>query len=172
MTNTHPETSAPKLSLKSPAILIATWFGSGFMRPAPGTWGSLAAIPVGAIIFGFGGIYALITATFIAYIAGVWAARIFDEKTGEHDSKMIVIDEVVGQWIALTPAFVLMGLSSPLYILAAFVMFRFFDILKPWPCCFFDKSVQNAHGVMLDDVIAGLYAAVFVFGIHTGLLYV
>jgi phosphatidylglycerophosphatase A len=161
-----------KLSLKSPAILISTWFGAGFMRPAPGTWGSLAAIPFGAIIYGLGGLLALAIATVLAYIAGVWSARIFEEKTGEHDSKMIVIDEVIGQWIALVPVFWFMGLSSPLYILAAFALFRFFDILKPWPCCFFDTSIQNAHGVMLDDVAAGLYAAIFIYGIHTGLLYV
>lgn len=161
-----------KLSFKSPAIILATWFGSGMMRPAPGTWGSLAAIPFGAVIFGFTGLIGLGVATILIYFIGVWATKIFEAKTGEHDSKMVVIDEVVGQWIALMPVFWFFGLSSPLYIALAFLLFRFFDIFKPWPCSFFDSHMKNAHGVMLDDVVAGLYAAIFIYGVQAGLLHV
>ena len=79
-----------------------------------------------------------------------------------HDSKMIVIDEVAGQWIALLPAAL-----NPALILIAFILFRFFDILKPWPISFIDKKVPGALGVMGDDIIAGLFAAICVFAVST-----
>ena len=83
----------------------------------------------------------------------------------EHDPGFVVIDEVVGQ--SLTFVFVSTVMPSLWMFLIGFVAFRFFDIVKVWPACYFDKKVQNASGVMLDDVVAGLYASLVLLLIHT-----
>ncbi len=149
-----------KLDSKKTYVWLASWFGSGFISPAPGTWGSLAALPFGIAIYAFGGAIALSIAAIIITIIGLWAADKFDKAMDGHDSKMIVIDEVAGQWIALIPAAL-----NPVLIIVAFIMFRFFDILKPWPISFVDKKVSGAAGVMGDDIIAGIFAAICVIGI-------
>lgn len=146
-----------QLDKSKPYVWLASWFGSGFLSPAPGTWGSLAAIPFGIVIFALGGKIALATAAVIVTIIGLWAAHHFDKDMDGHDSKMIVIDEVAGQWIAMIPAAL-----NPLMIILSFILFRFFDILKPFPISFIDKRVQGALGVMLDDILAGYVAALCV----------
>ncbi len=151
-----------KLNRKKAYTWLASWFGSGFINPAPGTWGSLAAIPFGVTIFALGGAYALTVAAIMITVIGLWAAHHFDKDMDGHDSKMIVIDEVAGQWIALIPAAL-----NPFLIVIAFIMFRFFDILKPWPIGFIDKKIDGAAGVMFDDVVAGLFAAICVIAIGT-----
>lgn len=150
-----------EMNLRRPHIWLATWFGAGFINKAPGTWGSLAALPFGAAIYYFGGPPGLMLCAFIVFFIGLWAARRFDADAGEHDSKMIVIDEVAGQWIALIPA----GLN-PLMFLLSFCFFRFFDIVKPWPVSHFDKKVEGPWGVMCDDYAAGLYAAICILGVQ------
>ncbi len=149
-----------QLDKKKPFVWVASWFGFGFINPAPGTWGSLGALPFGVAIFALGGVNALMVAAVIATLVGLWAADRFDKAMDGHDSKMIVIDEVAGQWIALIPAAL-----NPALILFAFIAFRFFDILKPWPVSFFDKKVAGAVGVMGDDVLAGLMAAICVMAL-------
>ena len=136
---------------------LASWFGSGFINPAPGTWGSLAALPFGIVIYMIGGVAFLALAAIIVTIIGLWAADCFDKAMDGHDSKMIVIDEVVGQWLALIPAAL-----NPYLIFIAFIAFRFFDILKPWPISFFDREVKGSAGVMGDDIVAGLFAGIVV----------
>ncbi len=156
--------SAPKLELNKPYFWIATWFGCGLMRPAPGTWGSIGALPFAIILFGVFGLYGFLAAiVFITYI-GFRATQKFEAATASHDNKMIVVDEVVGQWIALIPVFALVGVHAILIILA-FVFFRLFDILKPWPASHFDQNVGGAMGVIGDDVIAGIFAAGCVLGV-------
>ncbi len=144
--------------------LIATFFGAGLLPWAPGTWGSLAALPAAWIIAQLAGTAGLLLAIIAAYGAGVWATREETRGKDDHDPGEIVIDEVVGQWIALLP--VVYGASFmqvPLLALwpgwvAAFVLFRLFDITKPGPIGWADRR-GDAHGVMLDDVIAGIFAA-------------
>ncbi len=148
------------LNLTKSYTWLASWFGSGFINPAPGTWGSIAAIPFGVAIYHFGGAPSLALAALFITIIGLWAAHHFDKDMDGHDSKMIVIDEVAGQWIALIPAAL-----NPWLILTAFVFFRFFDILKPWPINVIDKKLGGAAGVMFDDIIAGLFAAICVLAI-------
>ncbi len=144
-----------KLNFSSPALWLATWFGCGLMRPAPGTWGTLGGLPIGLILMALGGYWGLLIGIAFIIPIGLWAAKEFEVMAGEHDSGLIVIDEVAGIWIAL-----LAVVHAPLYyIVLAFVLFRFFDILKPWPVSFLDKKIPGAFGVMLDDVAAGLYAA-------------
>ncbi len=151
-----------QLDTKEPYVWLASWFGCGFINPAPGTWGSLGALPFGIIIYMFGGASGLAVAAFIVTLIGLWSADKFDKAMDGHDSKMIVIDEVAGQWIALIPAAL-----NPALILIAFILFRFFDILKPWPISFIDKKVSGALGVMGDDILAGLFAAICVMGLST-----
>lgn len=159
-----PPTAAEikKLDFKNPALWVATWFGCGLMRPAPGTWGTLGALPIGMILMALGGYAALGVGIVIVTLIGLWAARGFETMTGTHDSGMIVIDEVAGMWIALLAC---VG-NPPVYIIAAFLLFRFFDILKPFPVGWLDKSIPGAWGVMADDLMAGLYAAFIILGAH------
>jgi phosphatidylglycerophosphatase A len=151
---------------------IATFFYIGHLRPAPGTWGSFAALPAAAIVFAFTGTWIFIALTVALYFLGVWATKLETAGKDNHDPSEIVIDEVVGQWIALMP--VLIGANYvgvdllalwPGWI-AAFVLFRFFDITKLGPVGWADKR-DDAVGVMLDDVIAGVFAAigVVIFGV-------
>ena len=150
-------------SLKNPAVLLATWFGYGYLKPAPGTWGSLGALPFGAALFYGGGIQALLVGVGIITLLGYWAAGQFDRLAGTHDAKEIVIDEVAGQWIALLPVFFFLNLNIG-YMALSFFLFRFFDIVKPWPVSFFDRKIGGPLGVMADDIMAGIYAAICVYG--------
>ncbi len=145
--------------------LIATFFYIGHLRPAPGTWGSLAALPAAAILYALAGPFAVVVGIAVVYALGLWATTVETAGQDDHDPSEIVIDEVVGQWLALLP--VLFGAAateSPVLALwpgwiAAFVLFRLFDITKPGPVGWADRR-GDATGVMLDDVIAGLMAAV------------
>lgn len=135
-------------------FLLATWFGCGLSPRAPGTVGTLGAIPAGVALLYFGGVEGLLAATMIIFALGLWAAREYERHTGAHDPGAIVIDEVAGMWLAMAVA----GLN-PLMIIAAFALFRLFDIKKPWPVSWADQKLPGAWGVMMDDMIAGAYAA-------------
>ena len=93
-----------RLNRRDPAVWLATWFGLGYLSPGPGTWGSLGALPFSYIIVRFYGVEGLALATLLLFGLGLWATARFEFLAQEKDSKMIVIDEVVGQWIAVTPA--------------------------------------------------------------------
>ena len=150
-----------RLDFKHPATWVATWFGCGFMRPAPGTWGTIGALPFGIILMIVGGIPALLIGLTIVIPLGLWASKHFDRMAKEKDSSMIVIDEVAGMWITLIPASL-----SPLSILIAFAAFRLFDIWKPWPVSWMDKKMRGAPSVMADDIMAGIYAALLLIGLR------
>ena len=157
------------LSLKKPAILLATWFGLGLMPKAPGTWGSLGAIPPALIIVYAFGVLPFIAALIALSPISFWATAQYEKASSSHDAKQIVIDEVIGQWIALLPVFYFKP-SSVLLIILAFALFRLFDIIKPWPISYCDKNIKGASGVMLDDMLAGIAAAAILTGaIHAGL---
>lgn len=132
---------------------IATWFGIGRLRPAPGTLGTLGAIPFGYAIMWAGGPVALGLSALALLGIGTWAAAAYARKSGQKDDQCIVVDEVIGLWIAAIPA----GLTPWLWGLA-FLLFRFFDIYKPWPASYFDRRQKYEIDVLLDDVIAGLFA--------------
>lgn len=148
--------------------LVATFGGVGLLRPAPGSWGSLAALPLGYLLHGLGGFPALFLATLGVTALGAWACLREEQATGAHDASEIVIDEVAGQWIALWP--LSLGLwhagidpwvfPYPGWI-GAFVMFRLFDIWKPGPVGWADRK-GGPVWVMVDDLIAGLMAALAV----------
>ena len=146
---------------------IATVFYVGYLRPAPGTWGSLAGVLFALIIQIFGGFPTLVAATVIVFLIGWWATAAMTRGSDNHDPSEVVVDEVVGQWIAL---FVVsygtwkMGLPAlamyPGWI-AGFFFFRLFDIWKPSIVGWADRR-GDALGVMLDDVFAGVFAAIAV----------
>ena len=143
----------PALPLSHPACMLATWFGVGLIRPAPGTWGSLAALPFAWAIVAVGGPYALLAATVVVFAVGCWAGGVYEKAGGGTDPGVVVIDEVAGQWLVL--------IAAPLdhmYYLAGFVLFRLCDITKPWPASWADRRVHGGLGIMLDDVLAALYA--------------
>jgi len=136
-----------------PAALIATVFGVGRLRPAPGTWGSLAALPAAWAISSAAGGLALAVAVIIVSVFGVWASDIYVRRTGADDPSVIVIDEVAGQWLTL----VLLP-TEPLAYAMGFLLFRVFDVLKPWPASWADRRIKGGLGVMLDDLLAGIMA--------------
>lgn len=144
--------------------LIATFFYSGLLRPAPGTWGSLAALPAAAAVYWTFGLIGFALAIPTIFAIGWWATTEETRGKDDHDPSEIVIDEVAGQWIALLPVFIGITHSGAGMLalwpgwITAFVAFRAFDILKPGPVGWADRR-GDAFGVMLDDVIAGLFAA-------------
>ncbi|MCR8549722.1 phosphatidylglycerophosphatase A [Salipiger sp. P9] len=144
---------------------IASFFYVGFLKPAPGTWGSLAALPVAYALLLAGGFWLLLIATLLAFVLGLLATKAVTEGADDHDPSWIVIDEVVGQWIALFPVgygAAMMGVEIwrlyPGWI-TGFLFFRLFDIWKPWLVGRADRR-GDALGVMLDDVIAGVFSAI------------
>ncbi|PXW70293.1 phosphatidylglycerophosphatase A [Loktanella sp. PT4BL] len=145
--------------------LIATFFYVGHIRPAPGTWGSLAALPAGWAIYALFGPWGLIAGIVLSYVLGVWATGVETKGKDNHDPSEIVIDEVCGQWIALLPlAFGAARQDVDILLLwpgwvAAFALFRLFDITKWGPIGWADR-IHGPTGVMLDDVIAGIFAAI------------
>jgi len=144
--------------LHHPAILLATWFGSGYLPKMPGTWGSLAALPVGWVIHQHWGVLGLVAASLVVFGAGVWASNVYIAMTDQDDPGPVVVDEVAGQWLTLlvaTPSLLDYGL--------AFVLFRAADIAKPWPVSWADRQVKGGLGVMLDDVLAAGYAALALY---------
>jgi phosphatidylglycerophosphatase A len=145
--------------LSHPAGWIASGFGSGLSPVAPGTAGSAAAlIPWFALRELSWPLYALVLA--LAFALGVWVSNFVIARLHIEDPGVIVWDEFVGQWIALAP--LLWIARDGRWIIAAFVLFRVFDVWKPWPVSWADRRVKGGLGVMLDDVIAGIYAAIVV----------
>ena len=138
------------------ARVIATWFSLGYVPKAPGTAGSLGAIAVALpLIYGAGAgapMFALLALALLG--PAIWAAGRVAAETGKKDPQIVVVEEVVGQWIALAGAAALNSKS----ILAAFLLFRLFDISKPPPVRALER-VPGGAGIVLDDVMAGVYAA-------------
>ncbi len=138
--------------MSDPVQFLAFGLGSGLSPKAPGTAGSVAAIPI-YLLFAQQPlwIYALIVLG--AAIAGIWICGVASDRLGVHDHSGIVWDEFVGMWIALAAVPI-----TPLAVLMAFLAFRVFDIAKPWPIGWLDKNTQGGLGIMIDDVVAGILA--------------
>ena len=162
------------------AKLIATFCGVGLIPVAPGTMGSLAALPFGYLMHWVGGFPLLALATVVGFFKGWWATRLYVARPGiSEDPSEVVIDEVIGMWLALWPlSFGLWhaGVAGHVFPwpgwIAAFVFFRLFDILKTGPVGWADRR-GDPLGVMLDDVIAGIFAAIVVMigaGLFHGVL--
>ena len=132
--------------------LLATWGGSGYAPVASGTFGTLAAIPFYLVLANLSLPVYLLTLTAFFFLA-CWVSGKAEVIFGEQDCGKIVIDEVVGYLVTMT--------AIPLdwrYVVAGFFLFRFFDIVKIPPARWFDRQMKNGYGVVLDDVVAGIYA--------------
>ena len=141
--------------------LFLTFFGSGLSPKAPGTVGSLAALPVGIAILYTLGMETLFILTIAVTIIGIFEVSKYEKSTGEHDQSHIVIDEAVGMWLALMITHsVAVTLNYPyiqiLTFILSFAAFRLFDIWKPSTIGWIDRKLQGGYGVMLDDVLAGI----------------
>ena len=141
-----------KFVFSNPVHMLAFGFGSGLSPKAPGTVGTLAALPFWFWISSLSLILQLLF-ILVAFIAGVYICGKTSADLKVHDHGGIVWDEFVGVWLTLifVPA-------SWLGLVLAFIVFRFFDIVKPWPIKWLDKKVHGGFGIMIDDVIAGLFA--------------
>ncbi|CUH40431.1 Phosphatidylglycerophosphatase A [Jannaschia seosinensis] len=146
------------------AHAVATCGYVGLLRPGPGTWGSLAALPLGWVVMQGGPI--LFTALTVLLVPlAAWATREVTRGSDDHDPGEVVIDEVLGQWIALMPiAWGAAMAGAPVTALwpgwvAAFLLFRLFDIWKPGPVGAVDRR-DDVWGVVLDDAVAGAMAAI------------
>jgi phosphatidylglycerophosphatase A len=130
----------------------------------PGTWGSLAALPCAWAIRSLSGVAGLAIAALIIFAVGCWAAGMIARTSGATDPGAIVIDEVAAQWLVLLPVSL-----DPLSYAAAFLLFRLFDIWKPWPVRWADRRVHGGFGIMLDDLLAAVYAVLaFLILLETG----
>jgi len=151
--------------------LIATVGGIGYAPFAPGTMMSAIAVPLAIIIGILGGWLGIIMAAQIVLIIGIFASSAHVAATGREDPPEIVIDELAGQWTACAfalPTFGFLPLpgNALLPFFAAFVFFRLFDIWKPWPVSWADRSLKGGLGVMADDLLAGLMAGLCVLALR------
>lgn len=140
---------------------LPSLWGIGHLRPAPGTWGSLAALVPGAALLALGG-PALVAAAAVVLAALGWrAVASLPPEVQANDAGWIVVDEAAGQWLALA------GLAtvSLTGVAAALLLFRAFDILKPWPVSWADRR-KDALGIMLDDLVAGALAGAIILGLR------
>ena len=146
-------------NLKNPLHFIATLGGLGKIPIAPGTFGSIFAWFVFIFLSHF---INMIFLTFAVSIFSVWICEKITKNLAIKDHKSIVIDELVGTWISLLPVLFVADdrYERIIYASIALILFRFFDILKPYPISFFDKEYKNGLGIVLDDVIAGIFSGI------------
>lgn len=137
---------------------LAVAGGLGLMRRAPGTWGTLAGIPLALLLLALPALIAW-PLLLLAALAGVWICGRTATDWGVHDHGAIVWDEVVGYALTVLLAAGWLAIG-PWQLLLAFVLFRLFDILKPWPIRYLDRHLHGGLGIMLDDLLAGVFAAV------------
>lgn len=143
----------PARLLVDPRHLLSCGFGSGLSPWAPGTMGTLAAIPPYLLLARLD-LFAYIALILAAFLLGIYLCDFTSKALGVHDHGGIVWDEFVGFWITM----IAVPALNWHWLLAGFVLFRFFDIVKPWPVKLADKRVEGGFGIMIDDVLAGFYA--------------
>ena len=155
-----------KFVFKSPAAFVAFGFGSGLSPFAPGTMGTIVAIPFAILFLGLDALtfWTILGATFLI---GIVLCDHVSKKMGVHDHGGIVWDEMVGYWLSV--AFVPFQWT---WLLAAFVLFRFFDIVKPWPIRQLDEKIGGGFGIMIDDVLAAIFTILVLAGVQRLLLMV
>lgn len=146
--------------MRSGAFLIATWFGCGYAPVAPGTAGSLAALVIAIALNAWGGYgrWTLLLLAVVLLAPGIWSASVVAKETNTTDPQIVVVDEVIGQWITLTGAATFNWKTW----LAAFVLFRLLDMWKPAPARQLE-GLPGGWGIVADDVMAGLYGALAIF---------
>lgn len=150
--------------LATPAGWLACGFGAGLAPVAQGTFGSLAALLPWLLLRDLSlPLYVLVL--LFGFAVGAWACNVASRALGVADHRSLVWDEFIGQWVALLP---LLMVPAPWWaIVVGFALFRLFDVWKPWPISWLDRRVKGGMGVMIDDVVAGVFAAiVLALGLH------
>ncbi len=142
-------------ALEGPCRLLATGFGSGFLRPAPGTWGSLLGVALFIPLLGPLDWWWQLGAGITLTVLGTIAAEVAAPGLGGDDPSAVVVDEWAAMWLSLV------AVTTPAGWVLAFFLFRFFDIIKPFPARRFE-SLHGGVGIMADDVVAAVYTQVFV----------
>jgi phosphatidylglycerophosphatase A len=145
--------------LKDPVVLVAVGFGSGLAPRAPGTAGTVAAIPLFLLMQSLPLVTYLLVTTCL-FIAGIWICTYTAEKLGVHDHPSIVFDEIVGYLITMIAA-----PEGWLPVVVGFVLFRLLDAVKPWPISWFDRNINGGLGIMIDDVVAGAISMAIIHGL-------
>jgi phosphatidylglycerophosphatase A len=151
-------TSQPKVNvselIQRPVCFLGLGFGSGLAPRAPGTVGTIAAIPIYLLMQNLS-LMTYLVLTVIAFIVGIWICQKSADWLGKEDPSAVVWDEIVGYLVTMIAA-----PQGWQWVVLGFALFRFFDILKPWPISLADKELHGGFGIMFDDVIAGIFAAV------------
>jgi len=156
----RPMTPGWRQLATDPLLLLAFGFGSGKSPVAPGTFGTVVGVlcfPVLALL----PLPAYVGVVLLLSVLGIWVCDHASKKLGVHDHGGIVFDEMAGYWLAMT--------AFPVtwqWMLLGFVLFRFFDIVKPWPIRWLDRRVQGGFGIMVDDLLAGVFAWLVMFGVQ------
>ncbi|WP_019529592.1 phosphatidylglycerophosphatase A [Dasania marina] len=148
-----------KAILTNPIHCLAFGFGSGLAPKAPGTFGTLMAVPLYLVLMQLP-LLGYVLLLLVSFIVGVYLCGKTADDLGVHDHPGIVWDEFVGFWITM-----LLAPAGWLWLLIGFVLFRLFDIWKPWPINVLDKNMETGLGIMLDDVLAGVYAFICLQGL-------
>ncbi len=159
----HP---GPRQVFSDPVLWLAFGFGSGLSPRAPGTAGTVVALPlVWAALAGLPG-WGFVLLTALLSLVGVPICGAASSRLGVHDHGGIVWDEFAGLFVTALPLALLPSFAEPLWLqlLLAFVWFRLFDVLKPWPIRWLDRQVHGGLGIMLDDLLAGVFAALALWG--------
>ena len=153
-------TQNAQFKLSNPVHFLALGFGSGLIKPAPGTWGTLTAIPLYLLVMNFMAAtsYAYFAIISIGFLVGIYLCGKTASDAGVHDHGSIVWDEIVGFFITM----MLLPVTWQNVVLG-FVLFRLFDIVKPWPIKWLDKHVDGGFGIMIDDVLAGVFAWILLY---------
>lgn len=142
---------------RDPLSVVALGFGAGALPKAPGTWGTLIALPLYLLLARLP-LLEYVLLIIALFVAGIWICARAGRLLGIHDHSAIVWDEMVGFWVTMIAA----PPAWP-WIIVGFMLFRVFDILKPWPINWIDRRVSGGLGVMADDLIAGIYAALCLY---------
>ncbi len=141
-------------------VLYLSFFGVGFAPKAPGTFGSLASIPLLLLFYYLKlNLITLIIIFIILLFAAIYIAESIQVKNKLHDPQWIVIDEVLGMFVT----WMFVQSINPIHLIIVFITFRFFDIIKFWPATYFDKKIKHGAGTILDDIVSGIYAGILTY---------
>ena len=159
MSEGRPDRPLKLGDLRHPVHFLALGLGSGLSPKAPGTMGTIAAVPF-VLLWQQLPWWGFALVVLLACGVGVWICDVAARNLGVHDHPGIVWDEFAGYWLTM-----LFAPAGWQWLLLGFVLFRFFDILKPWPIGWADRRVSGGLGIMLDDILAGLWAGAILWGI-------
>jgi phosphatidylglycerophosphatase A len=158
---TAPQNPLERVTLRNPIHFLALGFGSGLLHPAPGTWGSLVGVIVGVLLLPWLGAKTFFILTALCFFLGIWLCERTSHDMGVHDHGSIVWDEIVAVFLVLLAV----PQVSLFWCAVAFVTFRLFDILKPYPIRYFDEKLTNGFGIMVDDILAAGYSILVILAL-------